>query len=101
MKICPLQIFVTAALASTLLGRIATPENGRPQTAATPKIAADAVATADAKPTFVFGSVGYFHRWSDNDQHEFTPTSQNDLQKWTDMITINVMRTRTMATRLQ
>jgi hypothetical protein len=37
----------------------------------------------------MFGGVGYFHRWSQNDQHEFTPTSQADLEKWSDMITIN------------
>jgi len=49
----------------------------------------ETAATAD-KPTFVFGGAGYFHRWSQNDQHEFTPTGQDDLQKWTDMITINV-----------
>ncbi len=47
-----------------------------------------AAATA-AKPAFFFGGVGYFHRWSQNDQHEFTPEGQEDLDKWTDMITIN------------
>lgn len=41
------------------------------------------------KPTFVFREVGYFHRWSKNDQHEFTPEKQEDLEKWADMITIN------------
>jgi len=25
-----------------------------------------------------------------NDQHEFTPTGQDNLEKWSDMITINV-----------
>lgn len=48
-----------------------------------------AAATA-AKPAFVFGGVGYLHRWSMNDQHEFTPDGQEDLDKWSDMITINV-----------
>jgi hypothetical protein len=38
---------------------------------------------------FVFRDVGYFHRWSKNDQHEFTPEKQEDLNKWSDMITIN------------
>ncbi len=47
-----------------------------------------AAATA-AKPAFVFGGVSYFHRWS-NDQHEFTPEGQEDLEKWSDMITMNV-----------
>src|SRR5213596_2348825 len=43
-----------------------------------------------AKPAFVFGGVSYFHRWSMNGQHEFTPEGQEDLQKWSDMITMNV-----------
>src|SRR5260370_31182356 len=47
-------------------------------------------ATTAAKPAFVIGGVGYFHRWSQNAQHEFTPTGQDDLEKWSDMITINV-----------
>jgi len=41
------------------------------------------------KRAFVFGDVGYFHRWSQNDQHEFTPEKQEDLDKWSDMITVN------------
>ena len=48
-----------------------------------------AAATA-AKPAFVFGGVSYLHRWSQNDQHEFTPEGQEDLEKWSDMITMNV-----------
>lgn len=46
-----------------------------------------------ASPTparaFVFRDVGYFHRWSKNDQHEFTPEKQEDLDHWADMITVN------------
>ncbi len=38
---------------------------------------------------FVFNGVSYFHRWSQGDQHEFTPEKQEDLKKWSDMITIN------------
>ena len=48
-----------------------------------------AAATA-AKPAFVFAGAGYLHRWSQNDQHEFTPEAQEDLEKWSDMITMNV-----------
>lgn len=46
---------------------------------------------ADAKPraAFVFRDVGYFHRWSQNQQHEFTPAKQDDLKKWSDMVTLN------------
>jgi hypothetical protein len=47
-------------------------------------------AAAAAKAPFVFGGVGYLHRWSMNDQHEFTPKGQEDLEKWSDMITMNV-----------
>ena len=47
-------------------------------------------AAAVAKPAFIFGGVGYLHRWSMNDQHEFTPEGQDDLEKWSDMITVNV-----------
>jgi hypothetical protein len=47
-------------------------------------------AAAAAKAAFVFGGAGYLHRWSMNDQHEFTPKGQEDLEKWSDMITMNV-----------
>ena len=35
-------------------------------------------------------AVDYFHRWSLHDQHEFIPTGQEDLEKWSDMITVNI-----------
>ena len=38
-----------------------------------------AAATAAAKPAFIFGGVGYLYRWSQNDQYEFTPEPQEDL----------------------
>src|SRR4051812_28544711 len=41
------------------------------------------------KSAFSFRNVEYFHRWSANEQHEFTPENQEDLDHWTDMITIN------------
>jgi hypothetical protein len=41
------------------------------------------------KPAFSFQGVEYFHRWSKDNQHEFTPAGQEDLKKWTDMITLN------------
>ena len=40
-------------------------------------------------PAFQFRNVSYFHRWSKNDQHEYTPDKQEDLDRWADMITIN------------
>ena len=46
---------------------------------------------ADTKSriTLNFNQTEYLHRWSQNDQHEFTPPGQEDLSKWTDMLTIN------------
>ena len=70
------------------MGRAATAEDQRSQTAATATVAS--TAATEAQASFVFGGVDYFHRWSGNDQHEFTPKGQTDLQKWTDMITVNV-----------
>jgi hypothetical protein len=45
---------------------------------------------AVAQPTLTFDGVTYIHRWSRAGQHEFTPAGQEDLQAWTDMITMNV-----------
>lgn len=41
------------------------------------------------KPAFTFGKQAYFHRYTKDNLHEFTPKSQSNLQKWTDMVTIN------------
>jgi hypothetical protein len=49
----------------------------------------DGDADPASKRAFVFGNVAYFHRWSQNDQHEFTPDRQEDLKRWSDMITVN------------
>jgi hypothetical protein len=46
-------------------------------------------AASAAEPAFVFRGVGYFHRWSQKEQHEFTPEKQEDLKKWSDMMTVN------------
>lgn len=51
---------------------------------------AQQIQAAAAKPAFAFEGVGYLHRWSMNNQHEFTPEGQEDLEKWSDMITVNV-----------
>ena len=81
MRICALQIFASLALACIPMDRVAAAEDRRSH------------ATTADKPAFMIGGVGYFHRWSQNDQYEFTPTGQDDLEKWSDMITINVYRT--------
>src|SRR5438093_7611088 len=42
--------------------------------------------------TLRFSGLAYLHRWSKDDQHEFTPRDQADLARWSDMVTINVYR---------
>jgi len=37
---------------------------------------------------FSFADVKYFHRFTKDDQHEYTPNGQEDLKAWTDMVTI-------------
>ncbi len=39
-----------------------------------------------------FRGVAYIHRWAGKDQHEYTPEEQEDLERWSDMITINLHR---------
>lgn len=34
-----------------------------------------------------FSGVNYHHRWSQKDQHEYTPSGQEDLKAWKDMLT--------------
>jgi hypothetical protein len=40
-------------------------------------------------PAFQFRQVNYFERWSKDEQREFTPEKQEDLNRWTDMMTLN------------
>ena len=42
------------------------------------------------EPAFAFNNVQYFHRWSEKNQHEFTPAKQEDLKKWSEMMTVNL-----------
>jgi hypothetical protein len=72
MKIVSLRIFVALAVA----WGAGQAEEGR-------------AAGPAPKQAFVFRNVGYFHRWSGITQHEFTPAKQEDLNKWSDMITVN------------
>ena len=41
---------------------------------------------------FTLAEVEYFHRFTNEDQHEYTPDGQEDLKAWTDMVTINYYR---------
>lgn len=40
--------------------------------------------------TLPFRGASFVHRWSQGDQHEFTPGNDSDLKTWRDMITLNV-----------
>jgi len=44
------------------------------------------------KAAISFGDVKYFHRFTTNDQHEYTPAGQEDLDAWKDMVTIHYYR---------
>ena len=53
------------------------------------------VANGAAQPrgdaaTLSFNGTEFIHRWSKNAQHEFTPKGEEDLTKWSSMVTINV-----------
>lgn len=54
-------------------------------------IPADVSYAANPQPkrAFVFRDMPYFYRWSNKDQTEFTPEKQEDLNRWSDMITVN------------
>jgi len=41
---------------------------------------------------FSFANVSYLHRFTKDDQHEYTPDGQEDLNAWTDIVTINLYR---------
>lgn len=43
-----------------------------------------------AKPAFSFNGVGYLHRYSKGNLHEFTPKTSPDVKKFKDMITVNL-----------
>lgn len=45
-------------------------------------------ATGAKTPSFSFTGVKYFHRFTKDNQHEYTPAGQEDLKTWTDMMTI-------------
>lgn len=40
--------------------------------------------------SLTFNGATYLHRYSKGVTHEFTPKSQSNLDKWTDMVTLNV-----------
>jgi hypothetical protein len=51
-----------------------------------------AVDTKEQVAAFSFADVKYLHRFTKSDQHEYTPAGQEDLNVWTDMVTIHLYR---------
>ena len=84
------QLIIVLVFAFIFFDRVASAGDRQSQSAAKAKIASGTAAATERKAAFAFGGVDYFHRWSENDQHEFTPKDQDNLEKWTDMITVNV-----------
>ncbi|MBS1807980.1 MAG: hypothetical protein JST84_07295 [Acidobacteria bacterium] len=41
---------------------------------------------------FSFAEAQYFHRYTNGDQHEYTPNGQEDLNAWADMVTLQFYR---------
>jgi len=44
------------------------------------------------KPAFSFSGAEYFHRYSKDDMHEYTPGGQEDLKRWSDMVTTRLYK---------
>jgi hypothetical protein len=57
-----------------------------PAPAAEPK--PPAAAPAQTAPVLRFNDTDFIHRWSQGNQHEFTPAGQENLNRWTDMVTL-------------
>jgi len=53
-----------------------------------------------AAPLFQFAGTPFVHRWSHAGQHEFTPPAQSDLDKWQDMVTVQLYDKVTSAEQL-
>jgi len=59
-----------------------------------------ASAEVAAAPLFQFAGTPFVHRWSHAGQHEFTPPAQPDLDKWQDMVTVQLYDKVTTADQL-
>lgn len=46
------------------------------------------LASAGESKVFTFDGTAYFHRWSKEDQHDFTPQEQLKLSDWSDMVSL-------------
>jgi len=62
--------------------------------------AAPAGAVKAAAAAVTFRDAAYLHRWAQADQHEFTPKGQEDLEHWSDMVTVDYYRRVTTGEQL-
>jgi|RhiMethySRZTD1v2_1073278.scaffolds.fasta_scaffold785778_2 hypothetical protein len=69
-----------------------------PEKPAQVKVSTDT--TTKPKPAFEFAGTDYFLRYTHEDQREYTPEGQEDLEKWTDMVTVQHYRKATDGDRL-
>lgn len=53
-------------------------------------VGARAAAAAPAALSLTLAGTTFLHRWSRQDQHEFTPAGDEDLTRWADMLTLAV-----------
>jgi len=51
-----------------------------------------AAPSANPDAALRFNEVEFLPRWAQADQHEFTPAGQEDLEHWTDMLTVRYYR---------
>jgi len=65
-------VLVAAALIQISMSSIGDPQGGE-----------------KGKAAFTFAKHGYYHRYAKDQTHEYTPKGQSDLNKWTDMVTVN------------
>jgi len=56
----------------------------------TTALALASVLSTMSPPDFSFMGQSFFHRYSKDGLHEYTPKEQTDLEKWKDMMTLNV-----------
>lgn len=57
-------------------------------------------AAAPSHLKIFFNGTQYLHRWQKEGQHEFTPEAETDLQRWHNMLTINLHRAATDGEKL-
>src|SRR4051794_34017695 len=55
---------------------------------------------SEQRSAFTFADIDYFLRYTHEDQREYTPNGQDDLDKWADMVTVQHYRNATTGEEL-